>query len=258
MDTRFWGPSGWKLLHVATFLYTPKDRQVYHDFFETIPYILPCKYCRHSLSDYYEKYPLKEALDSQESLVKWLYQIHNCVNDKLRDQGLTVQTNPSLAKVIEMYHTWINDSTVEQRLSTFWDFLFAVGYNHPKESTKSSKPMENCPPEANRCSDPCVRNKWNTMSSSQRTKWYKQFWDTFPAILGLPLSEMVLGAAKRTKRDLSCRRSTVAWLWRLRCTLDVDFKDPYTSVCNRIASFSSDCGAAKGRRKTCRKRKPSH
>jgi len=252
MDTRFWGPSGWKLLHIATFLYTPVHKKAYHDFFESIPYILPCKFCRYSLSEYYEKYPLAAALESQPALVKWLYQIHNCVNDKLRSQGLTVQANPSLPNVIKMYHTWINDSTVHQRLSTFWDFLFAVGYNHPKETSRTSKPMDDCPPIAHKCNDPCIRNKWNTMTVVQRTKWYKQFWNSFPATL---LSEQMSAAAEKTKMDLSCRRSTMAWLWRLRCALDLDFKDPYTSVCQRVASFSSDCGNSKGRRKTCRRKR---
>jgi hypothetical protein len=40
----------------------------------------------------------------------------------------------------------------------------------------------------------------------------------------------------------------------MRCALDTDFKDPYTSVCQKIASFSSDCGKKK-RAITCRKRR---
>jgi hypothetical protein len=253
MDTRFWGPSGWKLLHLATFFYTPDKHDTYRDFFESIPYILPCKYCRHSLSDYYEKYPLDKALKSQESLIKWMYTIHNCVNDKLRGQSLAVQPNPTLSKVLTQYKTWINSSTPKERLATFWDFLFAVGYNHPKEGTKGDKPMDKCPPEAKHCADPCIRNKWNTMTIGQRMKWYKQFWNSLPAVLE-PLAIEMEEATRKTDRDLSCRRSTMAWLWRLRCALDTDFKDPYTSVCRTVASYSSDCGSS-GRRKTCRRRK---
>jgi hypothetical protein len=41
MDTRFWGPSGWQLLHMVTFtrgLLSPKTR-----FFGVIQDVLPCK-----------------------------------------------------------------------------------------------------------------------------------------------------------------------------------------------------------------------
>jgi hypothetical protein len=54
--------------------------------------------------------------------------------------------------------------------------------------------------------------------------------------------------------SLECRRSTLAWLWRMRCALDTDFKDPYTSICQKIASYSSDCGK-KTNIITCRKRR---
>jgi len=53
---------------------------------------------------------------------------------------------------------------------------------------------------------------------------------------------------------LDCRRSTLAWLWRMRCTLDTKFKDPYTSICQKVAAHSSDCGKATSRAITCRKR----
>jgi hypothetical protein len=52
---------------------------------------------------------------------------------------------------------------------------------------------------------------------------------------------------------LTTRRSTLAWLWRMRCELDTDFKDPYTSICKRISHYSSDCGTQKGIF-TCRKK----
>ena len=86
MDTRFWGPSGWKLLHLITFdyKYSPENAVTYAQFFETIPYILPCKFCRASLTDYYREHPFKtqDSLTKNLDLKRWLYNIHNCVNDK--------------------------------------------------------------------------------------------------------------------------------------------------------------------------------
>jgi len=252
MDTRFWGPSGWKLLHSATFAYEPQFKQDYELFFETIPYILPCKFCRTSLTDFYEQYPLQ--IVSRDSLIKWMYTIHNCVNQKLRDQNLNPHANPSLKQVITMYNTWTSEARPLNRLSTFWNFLFAVAYNHPKEASRKSKPMPNCPPLAHTCSDPCIRNKWNTLDPKTRQQWYEQFWATIPAVLGPELGPLWSKALETSRKDVSCRKSCVAWLWRQRCQMDPEFKDPYTSVCKTIASYSSECGL-KARAKTCRKKR---
>jgi hypothetical protein len=249
MDTRFWGPSGWKLLHHATFQYREELDREYKAFFETIPYILPCKYCRTSLTDYYEEYPV-----DLKNPVKWMYTIHNCVNNKLRSQNLNPRANPTLNQVSTLYTTWISESRPLNRLSTFWDFLFAVAYNHPKEASRKSKPMPDCPPTAHTCDDPCVRNRWNTLDPKTRMQWYEQFWELLPDVLGSELEPLWSEALTKTRPDLSCRKSVVAWLWRQRCAMDPEFKDPYTSVCKTIASYSSDCGSKK-KAKTCRKRR---
>lgn len=251
MDTRFWGPSGWKLLHHATLVYTPENKATYHKFFESVPYILPCKYCRTSLTDYYSELPMDSHMDTRAHLVKWLYMIHNSVNNKLRGQGLLAHRNPTFLTVQKQLRTWMKESTPQERMALFWDFLFAVAYNHPKEASRHSEPMKGCPKDAMTCGDPCIQNRWNTLPADQRMIWYEQFWNTLPAVLGTELTKEWKEAERVTDRDITCRRSTLAWLWRMRCAMDKDFHDPYTAICRRISTYSSDCG--KGHRKTCRK-----
>jgi Erv1 / Alr family len=255
MDTRFWGPSGWKLLHLITFDYSETNAKIYADFFETLPYILPCKFCRASLTDYYREYPFKKdgQLDTSLDLKRWMYDIHNCVNDKLRKQGLNPNRDPKYSQVKKFYEKWQKCDS-QQHLNTFWDFLFAVGYNHPRESTIHSAPMPDCPPEVYKCKDTCEKNKWNVLSLSDRLYWYNRFWACLPVVLPGLISERWQDAEKENPPTLGCRRSTLAWLWRMRCALDTDFKDPYTSVCKKIATYSSDCGK-KIRAITCRKRR---
>ena len=57
MDTRFWGPSGWQLLHSITNKYPNNpdklEKDAYEIFFKSLPFILPCIYCRNSLTEYY-------------------------------------------------------------------------------------------------------------------------------------------------------------------------------------------------------------
>lgn len=256
MDTRFWGPSGWKLLHLITFdyKYSPINAITYAQFFETLPYILPCKFCRASLTDYYREYPFKEGVSLNEDLdlKKWMYNIHNCVNDKLRNQGLNPNKDPKYSDVKIFYEKWINCEWQEQ-LSTFWDFLFAVAYNHPKETIHNSKPMPECPKDVHKCKDKCEKNKWNVLSLTDRLYWFRRFWSFLPAVLPIEIAKRWEEVEKANPPTLGCRRSTLAWLWRMRCGLDSEFKDPYTSICKKIAAYSSDCGRKK-EAITCRKR----
>ena len=188
MDTRFWGPSGWKLLHLITFdyKYSSTNAITYAQFFETLPYILPCKFCRASLTDYYRQYPFKTNLnldlDPTLDLKKWLYNIHNCVNDKLRKQGLNPSDDPQFSDVKKYYEKWLKCDW-QQHLTTFWDFLFAVGYNHPKETTAHSKPMPDCPVDVYKCTDKCEKNKWNVLGLRDRLYWFKRFWLFLPVVL---------------------------------------------------------------------------
>ena len=50
--------------------------------FNALPYVLPCKFCRCSLTEYMDEDPVEPALKSRASLSKWLWRIHNKVNDK--------------------------------------------------------------------------------------------------------------------------------------------------------------------------------
>ena len=250
MDTRFWGPSGWRLLHMITFdyKYSPKNAIVYAQFFESIPYILPCKFCRSSLTDYYKKYPFKTYvnLNPNLDLKKWMYNIHNCVNDKLRSQGLNPNPNPTYSAIKKMYVKC--DWT--QELSLIWDFLFAVAYHHPKNSY--SEPMPDCPKDVYKCKDKCEKNKWNVLCVKDKMYWFKRFWSFLPVVLPHEIAKK--WKEVKNPYTLDCRRSTLAWLWRMRCGIDSNFKDPYTSVCKKITSFSSDCGKNKNAI-TCRKTK---
>ena len=242
MDTRFWGPSGWKLLHTITFLYEPSQATEVGEFLAVIPYILPCKFCRYSLTEYYEKHPYEEALRSRAALARWMYTIHNCVNAKLRGQGLNPSPDPSFAAVQKFYTSWLKDGLAPCIVGTFWDFLFAVAYNHPKEASRNSSPMSGCP---DTCTGDKEKNRWNTMTADERMPYYRRFWQLLPAILP--------GKWSGEEAKLGCRKSAVAWLWRQRCQMDPSWHDPYQVVCERIASHASGCSASR-RARTCRRR----
>jgi hypothetical protein len=250
MDTRFWGPSGWKLLHHIAFSYTPtlEHRIQYAVFLDTLPYILPCKFCRASLTDYYREHPYAMGdlgLHPTLDLGKWMVTIHNCVNDKLRKQGLHPAPNPTYPQVKRQYESHLRTSW-KQQLALFWDFLFSVGYHHPKERHLYAEPMPNCPPEAKKSRDLCERNKWNILPQTQRMTWFRRFWLTLPDVLPPALAPHWKRAEATDPPTLDTRDQTMNWLWRMRCTLDTSFYDPYRSVCKAIAAHASDCAVQKG------------
>lgn len=79
MDTRFWGPSGWDLFHRISFHSSNP-----HEVLKNIAEVLPCKFCRNSTRRFVNELPY-----NKHNPAKWLYDIHNKVNHKLRSQCST-------------------------------------------------------------------------------------------------------------------------------------------------------------------------
>ena len=106
--TKIWGPPGWLFLHCVTQGYpnvidTTNEAHVIRReqtkiFFESLAEVLPCKYCRQSYKKYLEEIPIDDHLSTRVELCKWLYDIHNKVNEKLG-----IQEVPDFEKVYERY-----------------------------------------------------------------------------------------------------------------------------------------------------------
>jgi len=129
MNTTFWGPSGWQFLHTLTFIYPENpsfnDKIKMREFMNSLCFILPCKYCRLSFTKYIKSLPINDYLDSRETMIEWLYKIHNKINKKLRIQGFCKHSNPELSKVIKHYesiiqniHKLINDKNKNENETT--------------------------------------------------------------------------------------------------------------------------------------------
>lgn len=107
MNTLFWGPSAWQLIHSLGLVY-PKnpsstEKKLFFDFFDSLQFVLPCKHCRNSYSDYYKDIDLN-------NLYTWTWKLHNKVNDKLRTQGLKESFNPPLTDSIKFHKNKLRES----------------------------------------------------------------------------------------------------------------------------------------------------
>jgi hypothetical protein len=248
MDTKFWGPSGWRLLHTLTFTYQPaKQKAAMRDFLETLPFVLPCKFCRHSLTEYY----CADAPDltSAATLSRWLWRIHNKVNTKLRSQGQTLPPDPTYAAVKRMYSESLPTNGNEACQSfPGWDFLFSIAYSHPL--TVKGKPMPDEMEVPTKCQHLTVdqeENRMNRLAPMKRLKFWNRFWATLPLVMPPAWAKAWTGAAD----DLKSRAEATKWLWRIRC----DFShgaDPYRQVCQRLATYESGCSKSL-RARTCRR-----
>ena len=122
MMTKVWGPPGWFFLHSVTFGFPvkatdvePSRIQSYVDFYTSAGDVLPCKYCRDSYKQFIKEIPIHDFLDSRESLVKWLYMIHNKVNKKLGIPDCDIPTFQSVKNKYEKYRAKCKQTTIEER-----------------------------------------------------------------------------------------------------------------------------------------------
>ena len=282
MDTRFWGPSGWRLLHLITFTYEPigakrlgerlgesSQKESVRELFSMLPFVLPCKFCRASLVEYMRKEPLEPALKSRATLTRWLYKIHNHVNAKLRDQGLLKDADPSFADVKKVYEDRVAAGCIRTEFEG-WNFLFSIADNHPfSQSARNSSPMPHMPdaptslPKAQSADGltPEEKNEFNLMTPEERMPYYKRFWESFTGTNGaLPFLTWrnAWTSCGIRYETLNHPKTWIRELWRVRCCLEKELelvnREEFGSLCKRLANHRSGCGS-KTRGKTCRRKR---
>lgn len=252
MDTRFWGPSGWKLLHTITFSYDHSLKKSYEDFFETIAYILPCKFCRKSYSEYITEIPVDAS--SKETITRWLWKIHNKVNEKLRSQGLCNYEDPLFSKVKQMYSEEVYRGCSKVTFQG-WEFLFSVVESHPTSKLSLSSKAFDIPDNVS-VNTPLLRNMYNTISTEEKLQFYKKFWTLLPNVL--PFEEWRKLWKKYDSKKYNTRKESLSNLYSIRCKLENDLelqnKTDFSSLCKVLRTFKSGCNKSK-RSKTCRRKK---
>jgi hypothetical protein len=149
MDTKYWGPAGHKLLHSIAYCYSFNDYQEdinknkIISFFNSIYHILPCIYCRRSYKEYIKDIPLRSFLkkSSKNNMFKWIYLIHNKINDKLRKQGYLSQKNPKYETVLSKYNKYVKK--IKNCSIIGWEFLYSIVFDYPQYSFELSKTRYN-------------------------------------------------------------------------------------------------------------------
>lgn len=251
MDTRYWGPSGWKLLHSISFSYSEKLKNKYKDFFNVVAFVLPCKHCRKSYSEYIIDDPVQ--VDSKNDLTRWLWRIHNKVNKKLRSQGLCNYEDPPFSKVKEIYEEKLHQGCSKVHFEG-WEFLFSIVEAHPySKLSLGSKPFDI--PASLTIDTPLLKNMYNTIKPEEKLVYFKKFFTLLPTILPFPQWRSLW--KEFDNGDWNLRQTSLNNLYLIRCSLEKELellnKTKFISLCKELRSFKSGCNKSK-RSKTCRKK----
>lgn len=87
-----WGPSTWRMLHCVSMTYpsrpTRKHKHDMETFLNSLGNILPCRLCGSNYRAYLKDHPAD--LRSRDALVRWMIDLHNDVNHRLRKPILSV------------------------------------------------------------------------------------------------------------------------------------------------------------------------
>lgn len=233
MDTRYWGPSGWQLLHLISFSYDQSRKESHKEFFSLLEYILPCKYCRQSTEIFMKEIP--PTISSSKSIQEWLYRFHNRVNMKLRMQqetgdvsGTPYPNDPPFSEVKKHYMEILNKKPTKM---PGMDFLSAIIYNFPIEKSEQTETKK-----------------------SAYINFFKLLGEVFPF---KSLRDSIKSFLEKSpiESHINSRRSLIQWYYNMLKDVCQDNNIDcisYKSLCMTCAYYKSSCSKKTYRGKTCR------
>ena len=87
MDPRIWGPKLWFISHAIAFNYpdkpTDQEKEAHRKWFELYKDIIMCEVCRNHYREHYAEDPVENHLENKEQLIKWVWNLHNAVNESI-------------------------------------------------------------------------------------------------------------------------------------------------------------------------------
>lgn len=225
IDTRFWGPSAWQLFHLIAF-FSPNPQDTLLD----IKDVLPCKFCRASTTEYTALMPIASCEDPG----RWMYELHNRVNGKLRSQAKTdpmvvsPDPNPSFEEVKSRYERIQQSKPVAVPGR---DFLLSIAVNYG-----DTTPVE--------CDVVAI---------------HKTFWMRMTQVYPFePLRAIVTNyvQTKSIEKALKDRHSYSKWVYGLLKRLSSKVKAPiptYAGYIQHVMYYKSGCQKKTYKGKTCRR-----
>ena len=100
-----WGPAAWHMLHAFSIGGTSKEKPIrsdekrcYYLFYKSFAELIPCVVCKtHYIEYFYHIYTIDEKEITRERIMRYVYELHNIVNDDLGKPKITFR------KAIELH-----------------------------------------------------------------------------------------------------------------------------------------------------------
>jgi len=93
MPPAVWGPLFWNTMHVVSLGYTNNPSQdeqtAVIQFYKSLEFVIPCPICRAHYSKFLKEMPVENNVTNRDTLVKWLFDLHNKVNKQLNKSVIT-------------------------------------------------------------------------------------------------------------------------------------------------------------------------
>ena len=94
LDPNIWGPHYWFFLHTISMTYPHHPNAVtkkkYYEFIQNLPLFIPIEAMSGELSKLIDQYPITPYLDNRESFIRWVWFIHNKINQKLEKPEISL------------------------------------------------------------------------------------------------------------------------------------------------------------------------
>jgi len=105
LDPTVWGPHMWFFLHTISMTYPVRPnavtKKIYYEFIQNLPLFIPIEHMSTDFTKLLDQYPVQPYLDKRDSFIKWVWFIHNKINQKLEKPQITL--NEFYVKYYEEY-----------------------------------------------------------------------------------------------------------------------------------------------------------
>jgi FAD-linked sulfhydryl oxidase len=95
LDPTIWGPHFWFFLHTIAMTYPNHPNEVnkkkYYDLIQNFYLFIPVEKISSDFKRLIDDYPITPYLDNRESFVRWIWFIHNKINQKLEKPEITLK-----------------------------------------------------------------------------------------------------------------------------------------------------------------------
>jgi len=94
LDPKVWGPHMWFFINTIAMTYPNRPNAItkkkYYDFMQNLPMFIPIEHMSGEFSKLLDEYPIQPYLDTKESFIRWIWFIHNKINEKLEKPQITL------------------------------------------------------------------------------------------------------------------------------------------------------------------------